>query len=280
MAAPFTRQLGSQPGVQVNPVQDRTDGFTNGTDDQRAAIPMRASRGRIDRPFLVAASTFTERLGAPPSLRASLLNEAYVHAYEAVRFGAQELVVARLTVAGETRVKWAVLNAANGASPAWSVSDTEPSSGFTIAFKHLECFNDGLYAYFHAVEAVDEQTLQPVATERVRLVVADPFTDKVILFAEGSLNPDAVDEFGQSQYLPDVVELVGNENWIVRIGDDTVSPDSDAYGLDQNGRDREIASDLLVCFDEGGTGYSNADYDRAVDMLKLPCTLWHLAPAH
>ena len=99
MSAPFVRQLGAQPGIQLNPVQDNTDGFAPDNSDQVFGTVMRATRGRIDKPFVVDAGTVSAKLGPGESMRVSPLNEAYVHVVEALNNGAQQAVISRLTPA-------------------------------------------------------------------------------------------------------------------------------------------------------------------------------------
>ena len=92
----FDRQIGEQSGIQLNPTVDRTDGVA-GFGDQTAATVGSFTRGLINgKPFWVDAHTLRARLGAPVSLNKSLLNEAYLHIYEALQNGAQQVLVSRL----------------------------------------------------------------------------------------------------------------------------------------------------------------------------------------
>jgi len=47
-----------------------------------------------------------------------------------------------------------------------------------------------------------------------------------------------------------------------------IATDSDAYGYDDNGRQKWAQSDVLVCFTEGGTAYSTQDYMGAREKLQ------------
>src|SRR5437764_5215152 len=96
MFYPHTRQLGAQPGVQLNPLRDNTDGFAADASDQVAALVGRFKRGRIDAPFKVNRGNRLAVLGSPESIRISALNEAYVAVAEALDAGASEMVLARL----------------------------------------------------------------------------------------------------------------------------------------------------------------------------------------
>ena len=93
MPSAFSRQLGAQPGIQLNPTQDNTDGFAPNNSDQIFGTVMRATRGRIDKPFVVDAGTFKAKLGSGESLRLSALNEAWIHVSEALTKGAFQAVV-------------------------------------------------------------------------------------------------------------------------------------------------------------------------------------------
>ncbi|MFM0432383.1 hypothetical protein PQQ75_25455 [Paraburkholderia aspalathi] len=99
MSAPFVRQLGAQPGIQLNPVLDNSDGFAPGTADQIFGTVMRATRGRIDKPFYVDAGTVSAKLGPGESMRVTPLNEAYVHVVEALNNGATRGAIQRLVPA-------------------------------------------------------------------------------------------------------------------------------------------------------------------------------------
>lgn len=107
---PFVRQLGSQPGVQLNPLVDNTDGAAPDNSDQVIATLARLTRGRIDRPFRVNRSTLLRLTGPGASLRASALNEAKLQVYEALQNGAYEAVIQRLSAADAVRsygvVQW------------------------------------------------------------------------------------------------------------------------------------------------------------------------------
>jgi len=110
----FTRQLGSQPGVQLNPLADNSNIQYTGTTDQYFGIAMRLNQGRIDKPFLVSRGNINKKLGAGETMRSSLLNEAYVHAVEALNNGAAGAVVQRLSVASAA-ISYAVARVGTGA---------------------------------------------------------------------------------------------------------------------------------------------------------------------
>ena len=261
MGIAFTRQLGSEPGVQINPLKDRTTGGVLGTFDQTAAIVGRFTRGRIDKPFRVNRSTLKTLLGKPASISLSLLNEAYVHVYEALQRGAREVVVSRLSVPGAV-VSW--VNFASLATSTFAVSSTAPVAG-TLGVKYLGCHNDGIIVRVHADTKL--VTGSPAANDVVTVKILD--ADGVELFSvKGSLNSASVDEFGQSNFLPDVsAALTSRLEWAI-VGTPTIATTHDGYGKDASGVDKYATSAVMANFTEGGTGYVAADYDRSVEALR------------
>jgi hypothetical protein len=260
MPRAFTRQLGSQPGVQLNPIRDRTNSGTLGIFDQTAAIVGRFVRGRIDKPFRVNRSTIRQLLGKPASVSLSLLNEAYVHVYEALQRGAREVIVSRLSVPGAV-VSWA--NFTSAAASTFAVSATAPTVG-TLGVKFLGCNNDGIVVRVHADVKLVSGT--PVANDMVTVQIVD--ADGIILFTiTGSLTSGSVNEFGESNFLPDVsAGLTDLLEWTI-IGGATIATTHDGYGKNAAGADKYATSTLLSAFTEGGTGFVSADYDRAITAL-------------
>lgn len=261
MTRAFTRQLGSQPGVQLNPIKDRTAGVTLGVFDQTAALVGRFTRGRIDRPFRVNRSNFATLLGKPASISLNLLNEAYVHGYEALQRGARELVVSRLSVAAAA-LSWVTFTSA--ATSTFAVASPAPTTG-TLGVKHLGCHNDGIIVKVHADTKLVSGT--PAANDMVTVKILD--ADGIELFSvKGSLSSTSVDEFGESNYLPDVsAKLTDLLDWTI-IANATIGTTHDGYGKDSAGADKYASSGVLVAFSEGGTGYVSTDYDRSVTALR------------
>lgn len=257
----FTRQLGSQSGVQLNPIQDRTQGGVLGVFDQTVALAGRFTRGRIDRPFRVNSSNFQTLLGKPASIGLSLLNEAYVQAYEALQRGARELVVQRLSTASAVN-SWAVFTSA--ATSTFAVSPSAPGAG-TLGVRHLGCHNDGLIVKVHA--DVKLESGSPVANDVVTVQVCD--ADGLELFRfKGSLTPGATDEFSESFYLPDVsANTTDLLEWTIVSGAN-IGPTHDGYGKNGSGVDKWATSGVLATFAEGGTGYTSTNYDTAVAALR------------
>ncbi|MDF0606949.1 hypothetical protein HZU77_015035 [Neisseriaceae bacterium TC5R-5] len=270
MSTAFVRQLGAEPGVQLNPLQDDSEIMVADSGDQSFGIVMRATRGRIDRPFKVNRGNVRAKLGKGESIRVSMLNEAWVHVVEALNNGATQAVVQRLVTPAAV-LKWATVCVDDQQTITFATSPDAkvPSDiGLLFAVKHLECFNDGIVLQFRADEARHNGLIQP--NDQLTLRLLDK--DEVLLYEfTGSLNADARDEAGQSAYLPDVVSSQTDaiEVLVGVIGDKAaISPDSAAYGYDAHGRQRWAQSPVLVCFSEGSTAYQTSDYVTACDQLR------------
>lgn len=106
----------------------------------------------------------------------------------------------------------------------------------------------------------------PVPSKVVTLRLVDLDGTELYSF-EGSLDPTAKDEFGESRYLPIVVSATTDEVEVVVAEDAEVDPTSSFYGVDGDGARNVTAADL-VYFTEGGTTYSATDIDKAMTSLK------------
>ncbi|MGS0741337.1 hypothetical protein ACVBEF_05835 [Glaciimonas sp. GG7] len=267
MSTAFTRQLGSQSGVQLNPLRDLTDGFAPDNSDQVFCIAMRSTRGRIDKPFRVNRGNFQQKLGRGESLRSSALNEAHIHVFEALQKGAASAVVQRLTT--ETALLYSII--VREPEPATSdlefslAAEVTTDKAFLLAIKHLECYNDGVIVELHADAVIANGA--PVENRWITLRLRDK--ERTLLYEFfGSLDPDALDDYQQSAYLPDVVERL-TDNVEVMVGKDAkIAPTSNAYGRDTNGRPQFAVSPLMAYFSEGSTAYGVPDFVRARDLLQ------------
>lgn len=262
MARAFTRQLGSQPGIQLHPIKDRTVGATLGVFDQTAALIGRFTRGRIDKPFRVNRGTLRGALGKPVSIALSGLNEAYVHAYEALQNGAREIVIQRL-ITSAAAISWAIFTSA--ATSTFAVASTVTGSP-TFAVKHLGCHNDGITVKVHAdtlLSVSGALTANPLVT--VKIVDAEGIE---LFVVKGSLTVGSTDEFGMSNYIEDVsAGMTDLLAWTVPTAQ-AISPTHDGYGRDSTGADKWATSSSLATFSEGGTGYIGTDYDTAATALR------------
>ena len=274
MATAFVRQLGAESGIQLNPLKDNSGIPATSNSDQIFGIIMRATRGRIDRPFEVDASNVYKKLGKGEQIRINALNEAWVHVVEALSNGAYSCVVQRLTTA-KAKIKYLICRvtkteAADGAAATqkytFEVAEELPKDGFFFALKHLECHNDGIKVEIHAEE--ENEGGKDVDQKVFALKVIDADENTLYSF-EGSVDVDAKDDFGNSAYLPDVISKQ-TDNIELTFGADAGAfiPESDAYGYDENGQQKWVESPILACFDEGGFAYETADYVRARKALQ------------
>lgn len=296
--AMFERQIGEQSGIQLNPTVDRTDGLA-GFGDQTAAIVGSFSRGRIDKPFWVDSQTLRAKLGAAVSLNKSLLNEAYLHVFEALRNGAQQVLVSRLlresvtndyvviqvdATAGalQTETGEPILdglgNPITVGNTAIITTATTIASGFAgelaIAFKLLDGINEGFIvrANFDAYDDVDAwndtHTVFNPKSLRLTLEILDKTSGQVLYRAIGAVHPDSVDEFGQTRYIGDLASDVfvfyaGN---LPNIAYQEALQDS-TMGVMASGT-RLFIRQSVDPFNHIDTAYTNAELDTACDALR------------
>ncbi|MFA5920146.1 MAG: hypothetical protein WC856_02495 [Methylococcaceae bacterium] len=336
MATAFTRQLGAEAGVQLNPLRDDSEIFTLDNYDQVFGIMMRATRGRIDKPFKVNRGDVLSKLGKGEQIRTSALNEAWVHVVEALNNGAYEAVVQRLSVpeavisyagayvgsgvefgsiivsAGEVisvaittggtgyitgqavtfagagtgaagtivatagiitsvvitapGTGYTVAPTATVVTPGYAVSATTPATPYLFSIKHLGCHNDGIKVDFRAEEKRSGGI--QVANDRITVRIKDS-TDIVLFEFYGSLDPTALDDYGNSAFLPDVVSAQTDAVEVTVGATTSIATTSSAYGYDANGQPRWAKSATLVCFSEGGTAYVTSDYSAARAKLQI-----------
>lgn len=263
MSVSFVRQLGAESGVQLNPLVDGSEIPTTGMDDQSFAIAMRATRGRIDRAFKVDRGNVRQRLGRGEPIRLSELNEAYVHVREAVDMGAYEVVVARLHT-DSAELKWIIVSEGVEGAIEFSVAEDVPEDDFILAIKHLECFNDGVKVELRADSTRSGGA--DVANDVITLRLLEPDGTKLIEVT-GSLDSEAVDDSGNSKYLPNVVSSQTDRMEVVTGDMAKIETTSPAYGYNSVGAEKWVTSSTLIYFTEGGTGYQADDYNRARNQL-------------
>lgn len=261
MTTAFVRQLGAESGVQLNPLRDNSEIPVSDNADQVFGIMMRATRGRIDKPFKVNRGNVFTKLGKGEQIRVSALNEAWVQVVEALNNGAYEAVVQRLT-ADDAAISFAklVVTPVTFANT-FSVSAVKPTGTYLLSVKHLDCFNDGIVLEYRADEVKSGGVA--VANDKITLRIRDK--DGVLLHEfYGSLDSTAKDDYGNSMYLPDVA-LAQSDAVEITIGTvgATIDPASPAYGYDTNGAEKWAKSGALVCFSEGSTAYTTANYNEA-----------------
>lgn len=262
-----TRQLGAQPGVQLNPLRDNTNGFAAGTSDQVFAVVGRFRRGRIDAAFPVNRGNRLSLLGKPESIRLSALNEAHVQLAEALDAGASEAVVARL-VTDTAVISYAAFNIAANVST-FTASTTVPVAPFLFHFKHLGCFNDGIIVEVQADKVFAADGVTPAPAKVITLRLREPNGNLMWEFT-GSLDPAAVDDFGKDYFIGSVISAQTDEVVIAVAADAAIPVTADCYGRNADGSPKVATSGAtpLVLFSEGGTGYTAANYDKAIGLLE------------
>lgn len=266
MAVAFTRQLGYESGVQLNPTQDNNQGAIADNSDQVFAIAMRCDRGRIDKPFVVDNTNFLSSVGRGKSVRVNALNEAQGACQHALKKGAYEALVYRLHT-DEAKLRFILVKQNDDKSIDFSIVDEMPDEPFMLLIKHMGCFNDGIKVELHASEKENEENGSLSENDVITLTIYDS-NDVEVFKKAGSLEPDAKDSFGTSYYLPDVVGLLTDEVEI-EVGSQRAIPvGSPAYGLDVNGYSNTVKSDVQIYFTEGSTAYSAADYSKARKALR------------
>lgn len=198
--------VGDQSGVAVNIPIDTTDRMTQSEGDGVFAVVGQFSRGRIDKPFLVDKSQMYRKLGKPKSMRTSAANEAYVQTFEALRYGASGVVVARLA-SSSAKLKWLVVK--HGADEVLSVADDKPQASddsWIFAFQLLNAIDEGVYVSVAKGETEDEVSV--VVRERAFNSKNADTDEGVILYEfSGSTNPDSVNEMGETNYLENVASM-------------------------------------------------------------------------
>lgn len=273
MTIQMSRNVTKRSGYQQKFIQDKSAiGSISG--DYNGATVGRFTRGRVDQVFAVTRPQHERTLGAPISLTVSALGEAHVQAYEALRYGAQQMIVSRL-IASDAVNKLLIAKAGVktgdelNAPAVWSLgleSEGLPA-GALIAFKHLECFNDGLVCEINAT-ATENAEGEPVASKAITVQFLDPVSGNVIIGPfSGSLNPAAMDEFGQSDFIADVIEQGTDLIKVIEVAEGAeVAPASPFYGKLNN--KAKFTSTKLDYFTEGRTVYTSAEMEAAIDRLR------------
>lgn len=340
MTTAFVRQLGAEAGVQLNPLRDNSEIPTQDNYDQMLGIMMRATRGRIDKPFKVDRGNILRKLGKGEQIRVSALNETWVHLVEAVNNGTYEAVVQRL-VTPSAVISYAVATIGSGAvltptvtaGAVASIAASTPGTGYVVgqalsivgvgtgavatvatinatggiltitvstpgtgyvqgsttvtvtepisfyvsadlpatapylfALKHLECFNDGIKVEFRA----EEKRSGGVNVENnvITVIVRDIDGNAIYEFT-GSLSSTALDDYGNSAYLPDVISAQTDAIEVTVGTIVTIPTTSNAYGYNTStGQQNSAKSAVMICFTEGGTAYTTQDYMAARTKLQ------------
>ena len=273
MTIPFSRTVNKRSGVQQNPINDMSEMPSVGTVAHNMAITGRFSRGRIDKVFAVSRDRQRRVLGSAQSLSVSALGEPYVHVYEALKKGTMQAIVSRLvssTATNKLMVATAAVAPAQGQPEpvVWTMVDetTGATGGYLIAIKHLECFSDGVKAEIHADAAATGGA--PGPSKIITLQLRDVATNEIILGPyKGSLDPSAIDEFGESYFIGDVVATYTDLLQVVDVHDAATVPVGCVFYGKKDGKDL-WASKALSYFTEGSTLYTTADLDAAINRIR------------
>ncbi|WP_122558452.1 hypothetical protein [Pseudomonas viridiflava] len=273
MTINMSRSVNKRSGYQQNTISDKSSIGSIAGDFNGAAVG-RFTRGRIDKAFAVSAEKLDRQLGDSVSLNVTALGEAKIQAYEALRYGAQQMVISRLIASDAVNklliVGTGVAPAGGGAAPAvWSTglqSAGLPAGGL-IAFKHLDCFNDGLDCQINASVTEDAKAVL-VPSKVITVQFADPVDGKIIIGPfTGSLDPDARDEYRKSYFIQDVIEAGTSALEVIEVASGAEVPvTSPFYGLLNN--KPKFASETLKYFTEGMTVYTAAELAAGVDRLR------------
>lgn len=106
---PFVRQLGFQPGIQLNPIVEAIGGVGSEIPDQVFAAIARMTRGRIDRPIRVTQDNFYKKTGAMAPINDDAVNEVRVQVSEALANGSAGSVLMRIVPLGAAAKMYAAV---------------------------------------------------------------------------------------------------------------------------------------------------------------------------
>lgn len=272
MTNQLARTIGKRSGVQISPPADKS-AIGSLASDYNGGWIGRFTRGRTDKVFAVVREQLERQLGASVSLNVSALGETQVQIFEALRDGTQQAIVSRLIASDAVNkllIATAVEPVEDGDTPAvWSVgleSAGLPQKAL-IAFKHLECFNDGLTCQINAEAAESEQGAD-VASKIITVQFLDPATAKTIIGPfTGSLDPLAKDEFGNSYFIGDVIAKGTDLIQVIEVAQDASVPVACPFYGKANNK-AIFSSDTLKYFTEGSTVYTSAEIEAGVDRLR------------
>lgn len=129
-----------------------------------------------------------------------------------------------------TQIKWVVYGAADGLATTpftYFVSDDEPVDNYLLAIKHMECFNDGIKISFHAEQKDDFGVVE--SNDKITLTVFDA-QDEIIFEFFGSLKRGSKDDYGQSDFLTDLISRMTDSIIVETDNIEMIKIDSAAYG--------------------------------------------------
>lgn len=269
MGQPFSRTIDKRSGVQLGYINDMSEMPSVSTVAHNMAIAGRFARGRIDKVFAVSRNKIKRTLGAAQSLSVSALGEPYVHINEALKGGTVQAIVSRLVSAEATNKLMVASAPALPATATWALVEeaTGATGSYLLAIKHLECFSEGVKAEIHADAAVDDAGA-PAASKIIVLQLRDVTTNEIVLGPyKGSLDPSALDEFGQTYFIADVVAQYTDLLEVVDVAADASVPITCGFYGKKDNKDA-YSSAILKYFTEGPTLYTNDEIDAAIDRIR------------
>lgn len=272
MATNFSRALGKNPGVQLNPTLDSSEGFArDAVEDQSFACVARLMRGPIDRAFAVSAANAKKVTGMPESVRKNPLNDAHTQLLEAISIGAKRAVVSRL-VGANAQNRWVVVKKPAQTTGTYNLvfelANDIPSSGFIFAIKHKGCFNDGIKLSLSAKEVLNDRNA-PIDAKVATVTVMDR-SNVVIDTFTASLDINNTDSEGKPEHLQSFIDNFSSDDYEIVLAEGaTIPAGCAAYGKDANGLQRTQTSALLYPFTEGSvTSFTAQQYQAAVKRLE------------
>lgn len=270
MAVSFTRALGYEAGVQLNPTIDSTEGFAvNAVEDQTFAAVARMPRGAIDRAIVVSKSNVAVVTGVPEPTRKNPLNAAHGQLVESLRKGAKCAVIARL-VGADAKNQYVIVTKPLGSAQdlVFTLADTIPETNFIFAFKHKGCFSDGIKASISAKELLNSSG-EKIANKELTFKLLDK-SGTLLLSYTASLDLDNVDDNGLPYNLQTIAENYNpNDIEIVLSANAEIPVNCSAYGKNANGIQKVQVSDVLYPFSEGNVSNLPAtQYKAAVKLLE------------
>lgn len=273
MATSFTRSLGHEPGVQLNPTIDKSEGFAvNAVEDQTFACVARLPRGPIGRAFEVHKGNVLRVTGRPEPIRVNALNDAHTQLVEALGKGSKRAVVSRL-VGSNASNKWIVVKKPSNTDGTYNLTvelaEEVPSEDpFIFALKHHGCFNDGIRLAISAA-AVKNESDNNVDAKIINLKIMDK--DKTVLDEFiGSIDLNALDDDGYPNSLQAQIAKYSSDDYEMVLAQNAVIPkECAAYGKNENGIQRVQTTEILYPFTEGSVSNVTAlQYQAAVKQLK------------
>ncbi|AUZ05274.1 hypothetical protein ADP71_17470 [Vitreoscilla sp. C1] len=229
----YQRQLvGQQSGVQVNIPYDRTERLLQETGDQTFATVGVFTRGRIDKPMLVAASKMKRYLGEPQSLRKTQTASTYLQMVEAFSRGAAAAVVMRLASDAASN-QWILLSHAEESQI--SLVEEVPISGtWFMAVKLADCINAGVWVSFEKGKNNTEISLV-VRERKTNSRGVEVGTGDVLYTVTGSTDVDATDDLNQSYFIADVAQRYYGDWLSIEVNHDAhaILPDDALFAAKQ-----------------------------------------------